>query len=409
MNTSYELSVFKGIEGFQKIRSDWQALYDRIGQPQIFQSPQWYESYLTALAVVPDEFYIVGVYEQGRIRAVIPVNRHQYNIAGLKFISLEVPDHPNITYRDILADQQSPPIDLYALLYENPDMQRLLPWDMLQIKRVYKTSSAMGLLAAAPAARCFKKRVNLCCMLPLGPFDTMMGKLSKKGRKKWRNKRNQLQKQPGFRYQTARSASELKEAYQLFLDVESSGWKGNEGSAIKLNKRPNEYYKKLLALFSASGACEINLLWIEGKPVAAEFVLIGAHDAYTLKTGFNESYKNLSPGHFLLEYMMQRYHEHFDHLKRINLLTGRSNYNYLRPEKEDVYDIYCFRKCIKGDLFSAFIRLRYLLKELFIMEIMPFLLSFPLFYKIMDRFNLLSSPVFKRIIEKRNEYQALEK
>lgn len=377
MSTTYELCIFKGLEGFQELRSDWQTLYDRIQRTHIFQSPQWYESYLTTLSMEPDNFHIVAIYEQGRIRAIIPVNRHIHKIAGLEFIILEVPEHPDITYRDILTDNQSPPIDIYELLCKNRDMQRLLPWDMLRIKKAYGTSSAMQMVPAATGAQYFKKKVGTCGMLFLAPFEIMVNKLSKNSRKKWRNKRNQLQKQPGFRYQTARSAMELKEAYRLFLEVESSGWKGQEESAIKFNKQSNEFYKKLLTIFSLSGSCEINLLWIEGKPVAAEYVLIGPTDAYTLKAGYNESYKSFSPGHFLLEYMMQHYHETHSHIRWLNLMSGFSYLDYLHPEKEDVVDLHLFQRSIKGDLFSTFVRLQYLVNDVFIKKMKQFIIAHP--------------------------------
>ncbi len=384
MTGKYQLHIYKGLKGFQKVAPEWQRLYNRAGGTHFFHSPQWYKSYLAILEADVNEIFIVAVFEQDYIRAIIPLKRHQVKIAGITATILKIPEHPHFTYRDILVDDQILATDLYELLCKNDEMKKRLSWDMLRIKGVYGSSYAMNLFAFAPFGRRFKKKVSVCSSLSLAPFDTMMKKVSKKKRKNWRNKRNKLLKQPVVRFQTVGETSQLDEAYRLFLDVERSGWKGRQGSAIALNSKAKQFYKTLYTTLGAMGSCEIHLLWINGTPAAAEFVLMGAQSAYTLKTGYNETYKKFSPGHFLLEYMMQHYYETHSNINRLNLMTGRTYLDYMLPEKESVYDLYFYGDTIKAEWLSIFVRLQYLLKDLFYLKIQPALLAFEPIAKFMD-------------------------
>ncbi len=385
MTSIHKLRIFKGMKGFQTIRPDWQALFDKAGRTHFFHSPQWYESYLAALEKNPDHFFIIAIYEQDHLRAIIPLKRQFIGIKGIGVTILSVPEHRHLTYRDILTDGLSPPLDLYQALCGNHRLARLMPWDLLRIKMVYKSSFAMESFAGVPALRSIKKKVNRCNIFFLEPFETMLGKLSKSTRKRLRNKRNRLNKLPGFHFQTAVSRQQFKEAYRIFLKIESSGWKKETGSAVALNQESDHFYRALYRAFSSQNACEINLMWIEGKPVVAELVLTAPGGAYTLKTGYDESFAHYSPGHFMIEYMMQRYYDHQAPPKQLNLMTGKSYMDYMRPQKEDVYDLYLFKHSLKGDLLTTIVRFRYLARKVYVTKIRPYIRTHSLTYKFIQK------------------------
>jgi hypothetical protein len=94
-------------------------------------------------------------------------------------------------------------------------------------------------------------------------------------------------------------------AVDEYADIESSGWKGKNNTAIRRNNRQGAFYKEVMLEFSrCNGACVYQLLFDE-KVVASLLTLVQDGMQVVLKTTYLESYAQYSPGRFIDYLMLQ--------------------------------------------------------------------------------------------------------
>ena len=85
-------------------------------------------------------------------------------------------------------------------------------------------------------------------------------------------------------------------AVDLFLDMESSGWKGEGGTAIACDPATTAFFREVCARFGAAGRLELRSLDVPAGPVAMEMALHAGGGAFHLKTAHDERYRAHTPG-----------------------------------------------------------------------------------------------------------------
>lgn len=94
-------------------------------------------------------------------------------------------------------------------------------------------------------------------------------------------------------------------ALDTFLALEAAGWKGTAGTALA--KRPADcaYIREIVTRFAAIDGVRLDLLRLDGAPVAAGLLLDIAGHAHFLKIAFDETRAKLSPGRALTIEMLR--------------------------------------------------------------------------------------------------------
>ncbi len=140
------------------------------------------------------------------------------------------------------------------------------------------------------------------------PFEELMARLPRHFRKELRRCGRRLASLEGVRFESVDADGDIERAFEEFLDLESSGWKGRTGSgtAIKLNPRYVAFYRALARDLDAGDGCEINLLRAEGRCIAGEFCLRTGREYAALKIGYDETYSSLGPGQLLAARTLER-------------------------------------------------------------------------------------------------------
>jgi CelD/BcsL family acetyltransferase involved in cellulose biosynthesis len=86
---------------------------------------------------------------------------------------------------------------------------------------------------------------------------------------------------------------------ETIYEIEASGWKGRQGTAMVQNQSVKSFYDRLLLEFSKRDLLRLFVLRIEGEVVAFELNTLYRGVLTALKGGFRESHAKLSPGQFL--------------------------------------------------------------------------------------------------------------
>ncbi|HEU6455342.1 MAG TPA: GNAT family N-acetyltransferase, partial [Roseateles sp.] len=89
-------------------------------------------------------------------------------------------------------------------------------------------------------------------------------------------------------------------AVQRYALLESSGWKGREGTAIRADSDQGRFYTEVMSQFAARGQAFVYELWLGEDLLASRMLLLCEGMAVMLKTAFDERFERLAPGRILL-------------------------------------------------------------------------------------------------------------
>jgi hypothetical protein len=127
-------------------------------------------------------------------------------------------------------------------------------------------------------------------------------------RKDLRRKEKRLSEAGFVEYDQLRSEGDIDEWASEFLEIEASGWKGQEGSAIAASEESRSFFLRIAREAFSRGRLMMLALRFNGRPIAIKFNLLGLPGAFSLKIGYDEDYARYSPGLLLEVENVRRLH-----------------------------------------------------------------------------------------------------
>jgi CelD/BcsL family acetyltransferase involved in cellulose biosynthesis len=88
----------------------------------------------------------------------------------------------------------------------------------------------------------------------------------------------------------------------LYASTESGGWKGQAGTAVRVDGRQGHFYRDTLVLAANAGQARMFVLRFGDVPVAQQIAIEHAGVLYLMKTTYDEQYRQYAPG------VLQRWH-----------------------------------------------------------------------------------------------------
>lgn len=136
----------------------------------------------------------------------------------------------------------------------------------------------------------------------------------KRTRPKWLARlaryRRQMERRHGLELLVAECPAELEPLLSQGLQVEGSGWKAREGTAILSTPQTEAFYRDVTAMLWRSGELRLSMLRLDGRPVAFDLAFEHGGRLYSLKTGYDEGYRKIVPGLVLRLCLIEHCFEH---------------------------------------------------------------------------------------------------
>ena len=120
--------------------------------------------------------------------------------------------------------------------------------------------------------------------------------LGAKKLKELRRQRHRLEEHGPVTFDVARKPGEIKPALETFLQLESSGWKGERGTALIQDAGDATFIRRAVPALAETAQCEIVTLHAGATPVASGIVLRHQDRAFFFKLGIDERFAKYSPG-----------------------------------------------------------------------------------------------------------------
>jgi CelD/BcsL family acetyltransferase involved in cellulose biosynthesis len=202
-------------------------------------------------------------------------------------------------------------------------------WDVLRLSYLPAGSIAAGPMRAALEAKGFRAVTTEATGNPFVPLDTSWDAY-------YATRTRSLKKAVNLAANRLKKAGEVgierigagsPEAAERFLatciDISSRSWKTRTGNSLD-NPGPQAFIRRLTQLARDEGWLSMWLLTLDGKPFAMEYQLVADGDVFALRSDFDASRDDISPG---------------SHLSRVLLeqLFSESNGRYYMGPGENAY------------------------------------------------------------------------
>jgi len=120
--------------------------------------------------------------------------------------------------------------------------------------------------------------------------------LSKRRRKGLRRARNLLQAQGTLATAALEYEADVQHWTEDFLALEERGWKGREGSAMRLHPWCQRFFVEMVRRAFDSEQLLMVALTLDGQPIAMQVNLVAGSQGFAFKTTYDERWSKYSPG-----------------------------------------------------------------------------------------------------------------
>ncbi|HEY2360162.1 MAG TPA: GNAT family N-acetyltransferase [Candidatus Angelobacter sp.] len=345
-----------GHELVEQIADDWRLLCDESGDEEVFYRPEWAQAYLQAFDPKA-EVVLISAWAGARLRGVLPLVRRRSVMSGLPVFQLTLPANVHSLRASLTV---CPGPEGEAALRAIWQAAKELPhWDTLDVTNVVDGSALDRLvtLAELDGCRTARKRTSQTLYLPIAASATSTS--DKAAQPPWF-----AGTRPKFRSHLRRASRQLEEqgtlalkhysaadpeALEKFYALEASGWKGEEGTAIKCDPCTRQFYDSVAQAAARDGYLSLDFLELNGKPIAGHFGFNLRGRYFLAKAGYDEAFRRHGPGQLLVNEILNQTPE-----------RGLHEFDFVGPATWDEsrwasarrtnYRVFIFRKGWYGEL-----------------------------------------------------------
>lgn len=301
-----------GPELVEQIAGEWRFLCDESGDEEVFYRPEWAQAYLQAFEPKAD-VTLISAWAGTRLRGVLPLVRRRSVMSGLPVVQLTLPANVHSLRASLtVCPGQEGEATLNAIWQAAKELPR---WDVLDVANAVNGSALDRLVALAQKDGCrtARKRTSQTLYLPIAVSTRTSDKAAQppwlagtrpKFRSHLRRAKRQLEEQGTLALKHYSTAD--PEALEKFYALEASGWKGQEGTAIKCDPCTRRFYDSVAQAAARDGYLSLDFLELNGKPIAGHFGFNLRGRYFLAKAGYDEAFRRHGPGQLLVNEILSQ-------------------------------------------------------------------------------------------------------
>jgi CelD/BcsL family acetyltransferase involved in cellulose biosynthesis len=306
----FEFEALQGLGGYRKIESEWRQLAQTLGSQCSFQHrPEWTLAFLQSGTGDPEAVWFVSARRKGSLEAVVPLQYQNYRIGPFTPRLLGTIDDDQLQLSDFVFRKVPENAQFMQELVAWLKNRSGLSWDALRLRKVREDAAIRYAAShALPGAAQVLQHDTSAYFETHAGYEHAIRAMSGDFRRNVRRQLRRAEEICAVRSETATSGEALQRAFEQFLKIEASGWKGGAGLASAINCQPAlfAFYQSLVREFGARGECVINLLWFGDEAVAGQFAVKIGRVLHILKFGYSEAFAKFAPGNVLLQRSVQQ-------------------------------------------------------------------------------------------------------
>ena len=277
--------IARSLAELECIIPEWQVLASRALEPNPFYEPWMLLPALRAFGAGQD-VRVVLVWRGEQLAGLFPFRREPRH-RGLPAATLTswLHAHGLLCTPLVLADDAPAVLDA------------LFAWcdaSFIEFRYLPAGEPFHRALTQALAARGLKLTVNRAWTR--GLLRKNRATLSGQLRRQFAKKERRLAERGRFEHVTLQPGDDIGRWIEDFLQLEASGWKGRDGSAMACTEVNRRYATEILTAAFRRGRLMMCGLDFDGRPIGRRSSFLAGNGAYAFKTAFDETLAEFSPG-----------------------------------------------------------------------------------------------------------------
>lgn len=352
----YTLTTVTRLSDLEDWSQPWQNLCEASSHCHALMSYEWLSNFFKHYSH-EGHWCIIFAKRDERLVGILPLTIHSRRFsAGIVKYGKTPYNHQTLSVEPVIADDHYD--DTFEALIQ-------AAWSLglsaIEIPRLDKGSP--GFRHVQGTLRLSDYCEDGASMSAINDYDGYLTHLSKNFKANLNKARNKIKKLGDVQFFDARNTTDPNAELQTFMTVESSGWKGSEGSAILCQPQDVAFFSDVVTDLNSSGSVYFHHLKVDDRVVASNLGLLFKNTLLLWKLGYDDEFKKLSPGNLLIENLI-KHHENDETPPAIDLMTNETWYNNWGMNWRPFYNGFIFKPSIEGVLQYGFYRLKFFIKKL---------------------------------------------
>jgi CelD/BcsL family acetyltransferase involved in cellulose biosynthesis len=300
-SSSFVVSAYRGRgEILDQLADEWRELCAEAADDQPFYRPEWIRAYFRFFARRKN-IIVIAARLGDRLCLMLPLIEETGTFSKIPVRKFRAPVNSCAGRFD--AIYSAGPDGEAAIQATWRYLRELDGWDILQLRDALQGSAVSRLAAAAQADGLSTIQIDdkPSPYVPVPTDPELLKQLPVNARL-----RRQLRQ---IRREIAEKSSSLKlhrvetadpKALNRFYELEASGWKGQERTAILLYGR-KPFLDEVAESAARAGYFTLYLLELDGQLIAGHYGFTHRACYYSVVVAYNESFKEFSPGHLIID------------------------------------------------------------------------------------------------------------
>lgn len=266
----------------EPLADEWDELADSV-HASPFRRPGWFAAWWCAFGA--GELRVYGIRRHDRLVAAVPLIRRAKGLASPT--NLQTPE-----FGMVAADRAAADALAAAVLADEPRRLCLAPLD--------RAGTDFESFRAAAEAAGYLQHVRTLQRSPFvaltGDWCTYEQSLHKHLRDNRRRRLRRLGELGEVTFDARVPEGQLDELLAEGFEVEPSGWKREQGTAIVSRPETLAFWTEVARWAHERGWLRLHFLRVAGRPVAFELTIVADGRAWDLKGGYDPEFRRHGPG-----------------------------------------------------------------------------------------------------------------
>jgi CelD/BcsL family acetyltransferase involved in cellulose biosynthesis len=295
-SSGLRVSFAPAAERIDALREEWRALAARTSEPNAF-AEHWFVA-PSIRHLQPEEVRIAEVRDGDLLVGLLPLAvERRYGRTPVRFVQNWRHHHQFLGAPLVRQGREA---DFWRALLIALDRSHWAPGFLHLRDLVEGGPLHRGLAAASAELRRSASTVHresrafLESNLPAADYYSQT--VRKKKRKELARLRNRLMELGSLTTRIFKPGDDLAAWCDAFLELERSGWKGREGSALACSAATEHFFRDALAGAEEAGQLQLLALELDNRPIAMLVNFLAPPGSFSFKTAFDEAFARFSPG-----------------------------------------------------------------------------------------------------------------
>lgn len=285
----------------------WNRLLEKSSSNNVFLTFEWLDCWWQAYGK-EKKLNILLVKEADAVMAIAALMSENALRAGLPVKIISFIYNDNASRADFILSERPRECLGAVINWLESNKNR---WDVIELQNIAEGSPSYEILKTILGEIGFPFAIKDGLRSPFVPVNTgweaYFASRSRNFRKNLRHLNNRISKEGVYTVEEINDADKNRKAPESIFAISAKSWKARCKRDISAREEDRKFYKSLYEAAAKNGWLKLWILKLNETAICYEYHLKYDSKVYSLRSDFDERYKNISPGTYLSCQIMKSY------------------------------------------------------------------------------------------------------